>query len=308
MLQRTSQWYRARLGKVTGSRVGDLMGQGRGAEFSKTGIAYLNEIAAERLLSPMVVNDDELFEAYLDEISTTSKAMRIGTEREVEAREVLAAVLKRPIHECECINHPHITGFASSPDGCIHFDNHTEVVEIKCPKPSTAMQYIADMRCADDLKRINSDYYWQCQAHMSVTGAARCHFAVYCPWLTKPLRRIVIERDQQEVAILEQRIEQALQYVDNVVAGTSEQVQPKSNGRATMVACQVVDEPVAMAVNPDNAREIRISKVDATLIAQELPVLLKLIDRANLDAKQYNKIRRLQLIAGKLNRKLSKQT
>lgn len=62
-LQRTLSWYRARLGKITGSSVGKIIpaGKSKGAPFTGTGITYLTQVASELTLSPDIINDDELF-------------------------------------------------------------------------------------------------------------------------------------------------------------------------------------------------------------------------------------------------------
>ena len=91
--QRTLDWYRVRLGNITGSMVGVLMKEGRNDTFSETAKAYLYQLAAERSMNPAIVNDDELFEMYLYQVDVTTKAMRFGTEQEGKAE--LEAIRER---------------------------------------------------------------------------------------------------------------------------------------------------------------------------------------------------------------------
>lgn len=62
--QHTLEWYRKRLGKITGSRVGDLMKTSRKKDemFGDTAKSYIYQLAAERDMNPAIVEDDELFE------------------------------------------------------------------------------------------------------------------------------------------------------------------------------------------------------------------------------------------------------
>lgn len=216
--QRSLAWYRARLGKITGSRVGEIFSAGRAKDdaFSKTAKAYLTSVAAERLIPACIVEDDESFSAYLDETAVTSKAMRIGTEREAEARDLYADLTGQRVKETGCIPHPWMpSDFASSPDGLV-MGNHSKVkgcLEIKCPKPATFMEYLSGVKTAEDLKRVNPLYYWQCMAHMDVTRAGWCDFAVYCPYISRPMHIVRIWRDEHEILRLQARLRLALDYV-----------------------------------------------------------------------------------------------
>ncbi len=212
--QGTLDWQRTRLGKITGSCVGNIIGRGRGADFSTTGLTYLKGVAAERMLNPAVVEDDVLFEAYLDETGTNTKAMRIGHEREAEARGLYATLTGFEVQETGSVSHPSIPGFASSPDGLVGLIG---CLEIKCPKVATAFGYVSEVHSAADLRKYNPVYYWQCVAHMWVTGRRWCDFTVYCPYLTKPLHTVRINADPAELTVLEDRVRMGLAYIDRLL-------------------------------------------------------------------------------------------
>ena len=84
--QRSLEWYRKRLGCFTGSRIGDLMKANRsGNGFGECAMNYIYQVAGERMLNPLLFEDDEVFESYLyqTDISSKQNAMgsRAGTRR-----------------------------------------------------------------------------------------------------------------------------------------------------------------------------------------------------------------------------------
>lgn len=212
--QRTIGWYRDRLGKITGSQVGELIGKGKGTPFTQKGMTYLMGVAAERMIPSAIVEDDDFFSEYLDEVNVTSKAMRIGTQREQDARELYESVTGNAVTEVPSIEHPEIRNFASSPDGTVC--DGDGAVEIKCPTPTKYMEYLTQVTTPEQLKKFNPTYYWQCIAHMAVTGARWCDFTVYCPYSVKPLHLVPIERDEAEIEKLEARVKEALDVVDEL--------------------------------------------------------------------------------------------
>ena len=214
-LQHTLQWHRDRLGCITGSRVGEIMARGKGSEFTKTGVSYLDAIVADRLIDPSIVDDDDLFLEYLDEVDCQTKAMRIGTVREDEARELYMAITQNAVEQTGSVRHPHINGFASSPDGVIPTGG---VLEIKCPKLTTYVNYLRDVRTPEQLRKFNPVYYWQCMSHMAVTGARWCDFMLYNPHCRKPYHLISILNDPDETAILESRVLKGLEYIEKSLA------------------------------------------------------------------------------------------
>lgn len=115
------------------------------------------------MIPDYIISDDENFATYLDEISVTSKAMRIGAHREQEARQLYTDLTGLHIAETGCIQHPTIRGFASSPDGIAREHEQSDTtgtgtlgtLEIKCPKPSTYIEYAANVRTPEDLRAFN---------------------------------------------------------------------------------------------------------------------------------------------------------
>ena len=213
--QHSLDWYRARLGRFTGSQVGRLMKSGRGKDdiFSKDALAYINEVVAERMLNPSVVMMDELFEEYLLQVTASSKALAWGNDQELNARGLYASITKRKVTSCGAIQF--CDYFADSPDGLCIEDNGA--IEIKCPQNKTHTDYLVSVHDAESLKAIKPDYYWQCMAHMTVSGADWCDWMSYCPFSKKPLHVVRIERDSSAIATLLDRLELAEQRANEMI-------------------------------------------------------------------------------------------
>ena len=97
--QRSLDWFRCRLGNITGSSIGLLMKSGRSDMFSDTAKNYIFQVAAERAMNPEIVNDDIAFAEYLSAVNVESKAMRFGTEQEASARDLYSRLTGRHIVE-----------------------------------------------------------------------------------------------------------------------------------------------------------------------------------------------------------------
>ena len=90
--QRSIDWFRLRCGCVTGSKVVDIMSSGKKKEdlFSQVGKGYLYQVAGERLFNPTFLNDDDIFQDYINQTSFTTKAMQWGADMEEQGRACFA--------------------------------------------------------------------------------------------------------------------------------------------------------------------------------------------------------------------------
>ena len=220
-MQHSPQWYKARLGNITGSKCGDLMGKPRSKTetFTETAKSYMAQIAAERTMNPAVLDDETLFAAYLEQTSIISKAMRFGNEQEDNARRLFERMAGVQVEEVSSCTHDSIEHFAASPDGLILVDlRPIACVEIKCPEQKTFVKYL-DIVDGDTLKSINPTYYWQTQAEMACTDTHLCYFVVYSPWQSSPLHVAKIERNTEDVEALTERVELANEYINTLIQG-----------------------------------------------------------------------------------------
>lgn len=221
--QRSLDWYRLRCGHITGSKVADIMKSGRKKDeiFSETAKAYLFQVAGERLFNPAFLNDDGIFQDYLDLTSVSTKAMQFGSDQEGAAK-ALYMQMNFPegeIAELSSCKHDTIPYFAASPDGAIYGRDSEDlkIIEVKCPNINTYMKYRTLIHDASSLKETEPKYYWQMMAEMSCTGAKGGIFIVYCPWLSKPIHWAEIDRVEDDINLMEGRVILANDFINEII-------------------------------------------------------------------------------------------
>lgn len=196
MEQRSPEWFAVRLGKVTASRVSDVIARtktGWGASRAN----YAAQLVAERLTGTA-------------EASYSNAAMQWGTETEPEARLAYEFRFGLTVEECAFVGHPSIEMSGASPDGLVGEDG---MVEIKCPNTAT---HIATL-LGDG---IAGKYVTQMQWQMACAGKQWCDFASYDPRLPETMRLFVqrVSRDDAEISRLESLVIEFLAEVDGTVA------------------------------------------------------------------------------------------
>ena len=220
--QRSIEWYRCRLGNITGSKVADIMKSGRKKDemWSDTAKSYLFQIAGERLFNKDFLDDDDVFQDYIDQVSVTTKAMQWGTDNEDSAKNLYMDMNfpEGEIIELSSCKHDTIPHFAASPDGAIRdTDGNIRIIEVKCPNINAYMKYRSLIHDADSLKEVEPKYYWQMMAEMSCTGAKSGIFITYNPWLSKPIHWADIERNEEDIKLMEERVINANQFIEEII-------------------------------------------------------------------------------------------
>jgi putative phage-type endonuclease len=187
-LQRTPEWYAAKLGKVGASRVADLMAR------TKTGYGasranYMAELLCELLTG---ANAD----------SYESAAMVWGREREPEAKAAYCFMTGAAIDEAGFVAHPSITMAGASPDGLIGEDG---LVEIKCPNSATHIETLLS-------QVIEGRYLLQMQFQMACTGRQWCDFISFDPRLPPEMQLWIkrIYRQPEKIKEIETEVHQFL--------------------------------------------------------------------------------------------------
>ena len=157
--QGSEEWLSLRLGKITASRVKDVLTKGRGTSPSKTAESYMMELIAETLTGrskPFFEND----------------AMRWGTETEPQARAMYEVNNDFvAVKEVAFVEHNDQIGI--SPDGLVGDDG---LLEIKAPNTTTQLK----RALSDDY---SSDYKAQIQMQLWVTEREWCDFVSFDPRL-----------------------------------------------------------------------------------------------------------------------------
>jgi putative phage-type endonuclease len=192
MEQRTDDWFAARLGKVTASRVADVIAK------TKTGYGagranYMADLVVERLTGQKAS-------------SFTNAAMEWGTEQEPNAKAAYAAKTGILVEDVGFIDHPTVAMSGASPDGFAE----DGLIEVKCPNTATHLEYV--LAELPPLK-----YFTQMQWQMACTGRPWCDFVSYDPRLPERLQLLVVRvpRDDDYIKILEQEVTTFLQELDD---------------------------------------------------------------------------------------------
>ena len=124
--QGTPEWHQLRLGKVTASRVSDVLAKIKTGE-SASRKNYRAELVVQRLTG-------------LPSESFTNAAMEWGTATEPMARIAYEIAKEVLVEQVGFIEHPTIAMFGCSPDGLVH----DGMIEIKCPNSATHIEYLTD--------------------------------------------------------------------------------------------------------------------------------------------------------------------
>ena len=228
--QGTHDWFKARLGYITSSNVHYVMKAARATKanpnpdvFSDTAKGYLYQVASERNLQQYVLDDPDVFDEYLYRTEISNKAIRYGQENEDIARnvyaELVAAKQNQDVVQAGFIIHPTIEHYGDSPDGVVVNEAGKPIgtIEIKCPKPETFMRYKANIHNAEDLKAEKPEYYWQCQSHCECNNVQWCDFIFFDKMQVNGFVCIRIERNEEDIAAMKERIVLANQFVDELL-------------------------------------------------------------------------------------------
>ena len=222
--QRSLEWHRMRCGCITGSKVADIMKSGRKKDevFSDTAKSYLFQVAGERMFNQTFLNDDGIFQDYIDQVSVNTKAMQWGADMEDQAKDCFCQLPQNEgieITDVSSCKHDTIPYFAASPDGAIYgrYGGDIKIIEVKCPNINTYMKYRTLIHDAASLKETEQKYYWQMMAEMSCTGAKGGIFIVYCPWLSKPIHWAEIDRVEDDIKLMEDRVILANDFINEII-------------------------------------------------------------------------------------------
>lgn len=202
--QRSKEWYDERLGKFTSSSIHKLMGiKGLGL----TGESYCFELAVD-IVEGKDWNDDFV-----------SFDMQRGVELEPFAFDLFKKKMQKDFIKVSTTDFIRLNeNEGSSPDGLVGSDG---VLEIKCPKREKFFKLVAFGYDA-----IDSEYMWQMQHQMHVTGRSRAYFLNYYIHNGKELHHIIdVPRLDHMIDKMKERIDQAIGIRDNFIKKISENIQ-----------------------------------------------------------------------------------
>ena len=200
--QGSLEWKMLRAGKVTASRVADVLSKIKSGE-SAGRKNYKMDLVAERLTNQPAE-------------SFTNSAMQWGTEQEPFARIAYETKMNLFVEQIPFMDHPKIEWFGCSPDGLVAEDG---LIEIKCPNTTTHLEYI-------DGGKPPAKYIPQMQTQMACTGRKWCDFVSFDPRLPENLQLFVVrlDRDDGYIKDMEVEVQKFLQEVDELFTKLKERM------------------------------------------------------------------------------------
>ncbi len=192
MEQRTDEWFAARIGKVTASRVADVIAKTKSG-YGAGRANYLADLVVERLTGQKAQG-------------FSNAAMEWGTQTEPQARAAYSAKTGILVEEVGFIDHPTVAMSGASPDGFAE----EGLIEVKCPNTSTMLEFILDGKPPQK-------YVTQMQWQMACTGRPWCDFVSFDPRLPERLQLLVVRvpRDDAYIAMLETEVKKFLAELDD---------------------------------------------------------------------------------------------
>ena len=193
--QGSAEWKAARAGKVTASRICDVIAKikaGEAADRRDYRAQLVAEILTGQPQDSGFMNDE----------------MRWGVEQEPSARAAYEIASDTLVDTVGFVLHPTIDRAGASPDGLVG----EGLVEIKCPKTATHLQYLLD-GCVP--KKYEPQMQWQ----MACTERAWCDFVSFDPRLPEQMRlfKIRLNRNDARIAELEREVLAFLTDVDRML-------------------------------------------------------------------------------------------
>ena len=197
IIQGSTEWFYQRLGKVTASRVADVIAKTK-TGYSTSRDNYMAQLVVERL-------------TFTKQESYTNAAMQWGTEQEPFARAAYEAAQGVMVEEVGFVRHPTIEWAGASPDGLVGGKGEG-LVEIKCPNTLTMIETLLS-------QKVPGKYFAQMQFQMACTGRKWTDYVVFDPRMPEKAQLFVkrVDRDDTYIAEIEAEIVKFLAEVASQV-------------------------------------------------------------------------------------------
>jgi putative phage-type endonuclease len=203
--QRSDAWFQERCGKVTASRVADVVARTKSG-WSASRETYMGELIAERLTGVPA-------ERY------RNAAMDWGTEKEPQARAAYQFEQGVLVKQVGFVPHPKIAMTGASPDGLV---GHDGLVELKNPNTATHINTLLG-------QNVPGKYVTQVMWQLACTGRQWVDFASYDCRLPDSMQLWIkrIERDDKAISELEEQVQEFLHELDAKVKALRERYEAK---------------------------------------------------------------------------------
>ena len=216
MIQGSVEWHKERIGMITSSEIGKIFKKGRSKDeiFGTQAISYINKKISERLISNDFIENEDYLLSYLERVKISGKALEYGTAFESSARQVYEEKTGFFVKETGFIKVDE--NFGDSPDGLVVDENGEIIgtVEIKCPyNPENHFSFLM-CENEEDLRKENEDYFYQCHGHIYANNVKWCDFISFDYMSKYPLKIIRVNRDENIIKEIKERIELAVKIID----------------------------------------------------------------------------------------------
>lgn len=193
--QGTDAWKAQRVGKVTASRVADVIAKTKTGP-SASRVNYEAQIVCERLTGVAV-------EGY------TNAAMQHGIDTEPQARSAYEFMRNVDVVLASFVDHPRVPMSGASPDGFVGDDG---LIEIKCPQQAAHLETLLT-------RKVPAKYVTQMMWQMAVTERQWCDFVSFNPTFPPHLKLFVqrVHRDDAMISELEKEVLAFLADVDRKI-------------------------------------------------------------------------------------------
>lgn len=196
IIQGTDEWKQLRAGKVTASRIADVMATIKSGE-SAARKNYRTQLICERLTGKV-------------EDTFTNSHMERGTALEPFARDAYELQTGSIVDQVAFVDHPTVVMSGASPDGLV---GNNGLIEIKCPTPANHVEYLLG-------KEPPSKYKPQMTWQIACTQREWVDFVSYCPEMPEHLQLFVVRfvPDPEYLANVTQEVIKFLAEVDATIA------------------------------------------------------------------------------------------
>lgn len=197
--QRSADWFKARLGKLTGSRANDMLSRLKDGRTEGAGRRNLRtQLILERITQK---NHESTYQ---------SDAMRQGIEREADAIALYEALAGKIVSRSGFLCHTGLMAGCSL-DGYV--GDYDGIVEAKCPIPATHLEYLRT-------GIVPKEYHDQVLHGLWMTGAQWCDWLSWNPDFPEPLqtKMVRVVRDETQIRAYEHEVKVFLAEIETGVA------------------------------------------------------------------------------------------
>ena len=202
--QGSPEWMSLRIGRIGGSRIADLLTEGRSGGESLTRRKYKNELIRESLTGKKL-------ETY------KTPAMQRGIDLEPMARAWYEVKYNTFVDQVAIVLHPTIEGAQCSPDGLVEATN--SLIEIKIPNPENHLDNI--LTGGKQLEQYYDQVQWQLAC---MPEKEFCDLVSYDPEMPDHLQGFVkrIYRDDEYINNMQNAVIAFLSEIETIVNNLKE--------------------------------------------------------------------------------------